>query len=797
MVGSILLSFALALSLFSMAMYFLNYKGAKNALSYARLSYHGMTMLIIIASALLMYFILTHQYQYKYVYEYSNDDLSLGFLISTFWAGQEGSFLLWLLMTSIIGIFLQSYTAKREDLEPRVMAIFTLAVSFLLFMVSPLLKSPFAYIWAEPTFIDAAKLNTAFFNLPFLQNFMFSDQATGQNLIKLDSNLAAQLNASGILIQDFIIHGKGLNPLLQNFWMQIHPPILFVGFAMTTVPFSFAISSLIKNEYKDWVKQSLPWILAGSGILGLGIMLGGYWAYGVLGWGGYWAWDPVENSSLVPWLISVAAIHTMLVQKRSQIASGGQGRFIKTNLILSILSFVLVLYSTFLTRSGILGDSSVHSFAEPGRLVYLFLIIFVATFLLIGGGLIVRRWKTLNEKVDPEENFLSRELALFTAAIVIGASALIVWFGTSAPIFGMSVQTSFYNKMHVPLAIIIGILNGLSLFLKWKETSGKDLLIQSRFSIIASLLTTIIIVIIGSVYEIMMILMTLSAMFTLFVNFEIALKIIKGNKTMLGAYVAHAGIAIFILGVIGSSAYGNEVNIDLEKGKQVQALGYNLEFANINPIENNSKYEFVINVKKGEKSYQVKPIMFISSFNNGLMREPDILEGITKDFYISPVGYDDGATDQGHQSSVSLNIGEFTEFENARITYTEFIKPDLSVMQTGGDFKMGAKILVELNGKVFNAEALTIRKSEQMQNVPAEIKDANIKIELGNVDPATKKIDLVISHITGQTAVKNPKEVLSITASTKPFVSFVWIGVAVMVLGFVLSTIRRTKESNI
>jgi len=144
---------------------------------------------------------------------------------------------------------------------------------------------------------------------------------------------------------------------------------------MSTVPFCFAVAAMMKNDYKDWVKQSFPWLLAAAGILGLGIMLGGYWAYEMLGWGGYWAWDPVENSSFIPWLVAVAGIHTLLVQKKSQAKGDGIGKFAKTNLILMSMMYVLVIYSTFLTRSGVLGDASVHSFVNPGTIVYLFLMI--------------------------------------------------------------------------------------------------------------------------------------------------------------------------------------------------------------------------------------------------------------------------------------------------------------------------------------------------------------------------------------------------------------------------------------
>ena len=344
MIGSIILTFALVFSIISMIMYFLNFKGYRNTISYARIFYHLCSIFVIVASTFLWYYLLTHQYQYKYVFSYSNNSLSTGLLLSSFWGGQEGSFMLWILLTVVVGIILQSYTSKRGDLEPRVMTIFTLAISFLLLMVSPWFKNPFEYIWVNPIFVDLKSINSIYLDLPFLQQFLFPDPQTNTTYVQVSSTLFASLVQNGIDPNTFIVNGRGLNPQLLNFWMQIHPPILFIGFAMATVPFAFAVSALMKNEYKDWVSQSFPWLLVGTGILGLGIMLGGYWAYEMLGWGGYWAWDPVENSSLIPWLIGVAAIHTMLVQKKSQSQSEGIGRYAKTNLILSILVYILVLY---------------------------------------------------------------------------------------------------------------------------------------------------------------------------------------------------------------------------------------------------------------------------------------------------------------------------------------------------------------------------------------------------------------------------------------------------------------------
>jgi cytochrome c-type biogenesis protein CcmF len=798
MLGSIILTIALAFSVISMIMYFLNYRGYKNALNYGRIAYHAMAILVIFAAAVLWQAIITHQYQYHYVYNYSNNSLKPGFLIASFWGGQEGSFTLWLLLTSIVGIILQSYTSKRGDLEPRVMAVFTLATTFLLVMVSPWFKNPFEYIWTTPVFLSAGSVNPQFMNLPFVQQFFFTDQSSNQGFIKMGSELHQLLANAGISVNQFIIDGKGLNPQLLNFWMQIHPPTLFTGFSMATVPFAFAIAALLKNDYRDWVKQSFPWVLAGAGILGLGIMMGGYWAYEMLGWGGYWAWDPVENSSLIPWLVGVSSVHTLLVQRKSQ-SKGGIGKYARTNLILCILTYVLVLYSTFLTRSGVLGDASVHSFVDPGMVVYLFLILFIGTFIFLGFGMIAYRWKSLSENIKDEENFLARELALFTAAIALIASATIVLVGTSAPIFGHAVDTFFYNEMHLPLAIIIMFLNGISLLIKWKSSNLNEVIKKSAFAAAGSIIFTLVVIIFGGVSQFLIILLSLAASFALLVNLDIAIKIVRGNKKMLGAYVSHIGIAVFLLGVIGSAVYGRQVDVDLVKDEPQEAFGYKMIFTGYHPIENNTKYAFNIDITRGNSKYNVKPVMYISDFNNSLMREPAILTLLTQDLYFSPLGYDEGNSKEEGGKTIPVKLGSEIEFENAKIKYVEFKKPDVSAMTSGGNIEMGTRLEVTKDGKSYEITPLIKRESNQFQFIPAEIKELNLKVEVKKIDPSSETADLIISKIENkepQMSAK-PKEVLTVTASVKPFISFVWIGVVIMVLGFFVSVARRLKESMI
>lgn len=794
MIGNIMITLALAASVFSIAMYYLTYKGNQNTLKWARIGYHVMTALVVVASALLLHAILNHQYEYKYVFSYSGSGLSTGLLMSTFWAGQEGSFMLWLLFTAIIGLVLQDYTSKRGDLEYRVMMIFTLSAAFLLVMVNPALKNPFSTIWSEPTFIQAKYLNSAFLSFPFIQQFLFQDPGSNESFIKVGSELVGLLKANGVSLNEFIVQGKGLNPLLQNFWMQIHPPILFVGFAMSAVPFAFAFSALLKNDYQDWVKQALPWLTSSMAVLGLAIMLGGYWAYGVLGWGGYWGWDPVENASLVPWIVGVAGIHTMLVQKKTR-TDKHPGRFLKINLILSILTYVLVLYSTFLTRSGILGDASVHSFVAPGAIVFLFLLLFIGTFTLMGIFGIIYRWKSLEDMTNSNENLMSRELALFTGAVTLIASAIIILAGTSAPIFSTTVEIKFYNELNLPIAIIMGLLNGFSLILKWRLNDGKNIFDNAKFSIAGTLILSLLIIFIGGVYELMQILFTLSASFTLIANAEVLYRVIRGDRIKAGAYVAHIGIALFMLGVVATGGFTDQKRVDLIQGEAQTVLGEEIMFKGIRTFDQGRKYKFDITVGDQENPSVVSPVMFVAEFNNSLMREPDILSRITSDFYVSPVSYTEKGGAGGGGQKVTLRLNESTDFEGKKILFKKFnfSKEAMDAMMAGEEFQIGALLQITYNGQSVDAEAIMKSNGGNREFLPVVIKDADLKIEMTSLD-AAGSLQVIISSLSKGSGLS--KEVLTVEASSKPFIGLIWFGTILMVVGFFISTVRRSRESN-
>ncbi|MBW7888952.1 MAG: cytochrome c biogenesis protein CcsA [Bacteroidetes bacterium] len=769
MLGAILVKITFASTLFSVILYFFNFrKHSDELLKYARQFYYIAVSGFLIISGMMLYFILTHQFQYYYVWAYSSTDLPLPLLVSTFYAGQEGSFMLWALYTSIIGLFLIRYSSKK-GYETELMLVYTTILSFLLLML--LVKNPFKFIWEQ-----------------------FPDELYHVGPVPPDVLNYAWIDKARALWATIPVEGKGLNPLLQNYWMAIHPQILFIGFTAMSIPFAYAVAAMLKRDYVSWIRVAAPWTIFGALALGSGIIIGGYWAYETLGWGGYWGWDPVENSSLVPWLVCVASIHTMLAQRKN-------GTYIKTNFVLSLLCFILVLYSTFLTRSGVLGDTSVHSFVDPGMWVYWLLLMLILIFAVIGFGLFAARWKEM-PVVPVEHTFVSREFALFLGASALVISSIFILIGTSSPIITSilkgktsAVDISYYITTTLPLGVIIALLSGIGQLLWWKRSDGKTLLHQLILPSMLALLLTLTAVFMGAHHP-AMIIFIFAASIGLFANLIVGARIIKGNPKMAGGAITHIGIALMFLGFVSSEKYDSKETLNLEEGKTVNALGYSLKYIGYKPLER-GRFAFNVEVEKNGKKFIVAPVMFEGESEGSVIRNPDIINLGTKDFYLSPLALE--AQDE-HSSSneVTLMEKESVEKDGMKIEYLGY---KFSQSAETGNF-IQAQLKVTQNGKTEILTPTLTNNAGKFSFTEAKLKNSNVGISIkilkpGNESEGKSSITISLSGIPAsvETEKAPQRDVLVVEASIKPFINLVWIGTFSLMIGFVITIVRRAKES--
>jgi cytochrome c-type biogenesis protein CcmF len=754
MFGGLLVKLAFLACLVSILAFFENHRtNNTRALRVGRIFYYVTALLVLLFSALQLYNILTHQFHYSYVWSYSSRDLSLPLLISTFYAGQEGSFMLWALYAVLIGVFLMHYSA-RKGYEPQVMSVYaTIPLMLLLLMIA---KNPFAYVWET-----------------------WSDVAVGT------------------LPKD----GRGLNPLLQNYWMVIHPQVLFSGFAAMGVPYAYALAALMKRDYNNWIRPATPWIVYGATVLGLGIMLGGFWAYETLGWGGYWGWDPVENSSLVPWLFSVGTIHTILSQRKS-------GAFVRTNLVMAMLCFIAVLYSTFLTRSGVLGETSVHSFVDPGMWVYWLLIGVMLLFIGLGAGFMINRWKEM-PRIPPQHTYLSREFALFLGASTLVCAAVFITVGTSSPIITQilqgkttAVDISYYVKTTLPLGIAIGILAGIGQLLWWTRTDKKGILKVLAVPVGVAVVGTVAMVVGTGLYDLAVALFVFGALFALVANLQVGWRIVKGNPKYAGGSIAHIGLAVMFLGFVGSAKYDDKQTLSLAKGKTVEALGCKLTFTGykqVDPVQ--EKFAFEVNVERDGRRYVVAPIMYYSEYNKSLMRNPDIANWVTKDFYLAPLSLEQGGKTQA-MKTLTLRKGETQKLGDLEVTFVDFDFPvdQKAAMLEGREVRIGAELLVKEYGKkpVRLVPAKVINQGNA-EDQPATFADT-YQFTIVNMQPDRENKEnsrVEIGYANLHSVSSDDTEVLVVEASIKPYINLVWSGVIILMVGFGVTIVRRAQEARL
>jgi len=645
--------FSLALSTF---FYWRAMRGIERAQEWARQAYYYGTFAIFLASAILAYLIVTHDFRLHYVFSYSDLSLPLHYLISTFWAGQEGSFLLWLLWGAIMGIFFIRFARHYEN---RALFVYNLTLISLLAIL--LRQSPFRFLQGLPP---------------------------GQ--VPMD--------------------GQGLNPLLQNPWMTIHPPIMFLGYAATAIPFALAIAALWDRRYEEWVKASLPWVLVAVVTLGSAILLGGYWAYVTLGWGGYWGWDPVENSSLVPWLTSSALVHGLLLQK-------ARNRFRKLNFFLAIISFVLVVYATFLTRSGVLADFSVHSFVDLG--ITGWLVFNLVFFLLLGLGFLIWRWREIPSEVG-EEPFFSRTIFFVIAIGALLATATVVLVGTSSPLITRlftkpsQVGADFYNRVTLPVAILLALLLGVVPYLHWKGTTAElrqRLLLAFGLALGGSLLAFAL----GARGWLFLLFLLTAAMAFASNLLKSIDEVRKGRLRAMGGYLAHVGLGLMLVGIVTSSAYDKTEKVTLPQGEPRTLFGYTLTFKGVDNRDPSEKQAMVVEVRDAKgKAHLARPRMFVNEKTRQLVAHPDVLVRLTHDLYISPVEYDPGRPPED-AAMVELGKGETGQLGPLVVTFRGF---EMGGGHTSGsELSIGANLEVRSGGQQV---ALTPRMVSSPQGLTSE-----------------------------------------------------------------------------
>ncbi|HSE39842.1 MAG TPA: heme lyase CcmF/NrfE family subunit, partial [Acidobacteriota bacterium] len=472
---------------------------------------------------------------------YTSTTLPLAYKITAFWGGQAGSLLFWLLILSMYTLIaLMQNQNKNRHLMPYVTATLMSVTLFFLSMVC-FAADPFAKLSPIP------------------------------------------------------IEGQSLNPLLQNYWMVSHPPSLYTGYVGVTVPFAFAMAALITGKLDvGWLKAIRKWTLFAWLFLTLGILQGSYWAYIELGWGGYWAWDPVENASLMPWLASTAFLHSVMVQEK-------KGMLKIWNMVLVITSFTLAIFGTFLTRSGVV--SSVHSFAQSP--IGKYFVVFLAIQIAVSIGYLVYRRKELRPEAKLE-SFVSRESSFLFNNIFFLVICLAVLLGTTFPIISewvtgskVTVGAPFFNKVVTPFAIGLVLLTGICPLIAWRKAGLNNL---KRNFLVPTLLGTVAVAFLFAfgITHFIALLFFFSAVFVLAtVYFEFSkgtqarmamiresapaafYHLVQRNSRRYGGFIIHTGMAVLIIGIAASSFFSLEKDAMVQLNQSIQVRGYQLIYRDI------------------------------------------------------------------------------------------------------------------------------------------------------------------------------------------------------------------------
>ncbi len=738
-------------------------------------SLHSAVMFI--AAIILFYLLINRHYEYKYVWIHTENSLGLEYLVASFWAGQEGSLLFWVICQAVFGLLIIRFAG---NWKPNVMFIISLSQAFMTSMLLGISvlgiqvgMSPFTLL-REAT----ENIGNAFFENP--------------NYLQL------------------ITDGNGLNPLLRNFWMLSHPPVLFIGFAAALVPFSYAISGLWTKKYHDWIKPALPWMLAAILFLGAGIILGGVWAYESLTFGGFWAWDPIENASLVPWLILIAALHLMIVAVK-------QKNTYLPLFIFTVLSFAFVIYSTFLTRSGILADTSVHSFGDDGMGLHIF--IYILAICVSGAFFIIKNIKNLPP--DKKTNLFSKEFWLFAASLIIMLSSFQIIFTTSLPVINKIAGANFappvdvvshYNKWQAPFAAAIALMIGIGNYLKWNNNNIKGFLLSSWFAIALSVVIFIVTMFLYPISNVVYQVMLLFSYYAFFSSLDNILRF-KEKHISAGGAISHIGIALFLAAAILTfskqeviskntsgyslgSGFSEQENLLLIKNKPLPLDDYHVIYKGYDFDGERLFYQvdFLKKNKKGEfyKKFSSFPSVLLNE-KMGNVYEPYAKIYPFKDIftYITYAEIDKDASNDSHKH---LGKTEITLNDTIGINNDFLVFHDLTAKSDDAENKSTIVITAHLKNLTHFGQKHTFFPKYELKNGRIIFHDdysddLSLYIGISNISDEPNTIEISV--------YEEREEFIVIKTIVFPFINLLWLSLIVILAGLFIAMKKRWKTRNV
>lgn len=752
----------------------------------ARTSYLAHVVSVVGIGATLFYILFNNMFEYYYAFQHSSKALPMYYIFSCFWEGQEGSTWLWLFWQAVLGVII---LRKGTEWETSVMTSLTSVQAFLSCMLLGVIifeyrmgSNPFTLLRQHP---DMAQM--PFVKIPtYLQN----------------------------------IDGRGLNPLLQNYWMTIHPPTLFLGFASTLIPFSYAIAALWQRKYAEWIKPVLPWTIFSVAILGTGILMGGAWAYESLSFGGFWAWDPVENASLVPWIIMVAAMHVILIYKHNNSS-------VFSALLLTIMSFLLIVYSTFLTKSGILGNSSVHAFTDMGMSGLL--LVFLVFYFAVSIYLLAIRFKELPTQQQDDELW-SREFWMFIGTLILIIASFQILFTTSLPVINKLFSTNYapptdvinyYNSWQTPFAVMIALLMAVTQFIRWKKADVKQVAQSLVYSFVVAVVISILICYLMQITAVAMVALCVTSVFTVTANTDYWLRILKGKINKAGSSIAHIGFGLILLGTLISQykqtiisrnvgqtdierlekTIKNNENVLLNKGDTTLLGNYYVVYHTKRKEGVNIYYDMDYLQRNANgtyrKEFMLSPIIQTNA-RMGNIAEPDTRHFWGKDVY-THITYADLSKDLGEQHDndfretlkKGIHTGDTIFAANAMLILEGLIKDvDKAKLQLQPtDIALAARFrILDINKQSRTVEPLYVIRDNYLVPIEAEVKDLGLRITFKELNTANGSIDIVLAENNNL-----QKEFIVMKAIVFPGINILWIGALIMVIGSAIAMVQRLR----